>query len=156
MGYWINAPGFTSGYLDVFLNFGGVPDRVNDSPFTLIVLLLIWGMLESLSDFKIGFAQVSNYITHCTLRDLRPEGSKKRSIPFGYGFDSVACPNYFFEVLGWFIAWLICGSVSAFFFMIVGYVQMWMWAKKKHSRYLKEFGASYRRFNRKVMIPGVM
>ena len=40
------------------------------------------------------FAEVSNGMVHVTLRNLRPAGTKKRSIPYGYGFDVVSCPNY--------------------------------------------------------------
>ena len=47
------------------------------------------------------FAQASNYATHVTLRNLRPDGSTKRQIPRGYGFGLVTCPNYMFEALAW-------------------------------------------------------
>ena len=40
------------------------------------------------------FAEVSNGLVHVTLRNLRPPGTKKRAIPYGYGFDLVSCPNY--------------------------------------------------------------
>src|SRR5215472_3310845 len=43
------------------------------------------------------FAELSNFHTHLTLRALRPVGSRKRGIPFGYGFNLVTCPNYMFE-----------------------------------------------------------
>ena len=44
---------------------------------------------------------MSNLHTHLTLRNLRPAGSRKRSVPYGYGFNLVSCPNYFFETIGW-------------------------------------------------------
>jgi hypothetical protein len=50
---------------------------------------------------SIQFAQMSNFSTHLTLRNLRPEGSTERKIPFGYGFNWVSCPNYFFEIMAW-------------------------------------------------------
>ena len=46
------------------------------------------------------FSELSNLKTHLILRDLRPQGSTVRKVPKGYGFDLVACPNYFFEILG--------------------------------------------------------
>lgn len=141
MGYWINTPGFKSGFLDVFLNFG-MTEAVNSNMLLLLSLLALW-----------VFSEVSNFITHCTLRDLRPPGSRVRKIPRGYGFNSVSCPNYYFEVLGWFVATLISGSISSWFFFIIGAGQMWVWAVKKHRRYIMEFGKEYP--SRKVMIPYV-
>jgi len=58
------------------------------------------------------WAQASNFYTHLTLRSLRPEGTKKRSIPTGYGFDTVFCANYMFESLVWIGTTLMTGSVS--------------------------------------------
>ena len=46
-------------------------------------------------------AEVSNGITHVILRNLRPAGTRIRRIPFGFGFDLVSCPNYFFESVAW-------------------------------------------------------
>lgn len=93
------------------------------------------------------FAQVSNYITHVTLRDLRPtDGSTKRQIPRGYGFNWVTCPNYLFEVLAWVaITVLAGGNWAAMLFLGVAAGQMALWAKKKEIRYRKEFGAAYKK-----------
>lgn len=101
------------------------------------------------------FAQVSNFMTHMTLRRLRPAGSKKRAIPTGYGFDAVTCPNYSFEVLGWVaITILSGGNWSSLVFTAVGGFTMLRWAQKKERRYRKEFGGAYRKKN--VMIPGIL
>lgn len=35
------------------------------------------------------------------MRNLRPAGTRTRAIPYGYGFDLVSCPNYFFESIAW-------------------------------------------------------
>jgi very-long-chain enoyl-CoA reductase len=113
--------------------------------------------LGSLQVWVLGtwvLAQASNYVTHCTLRDLRPPGSKERRIPYGYGFDWVSCPNYTFEILGWMCYSLLVQHWSAWFFTIVGGVQMYFWAVKKHKRYRKEF-KEYP-VNRKVLIPGLL
>lgn len=56
------------------------------------------------------FAEISNLITHITLRNLRPAGSRKRAIPQGYGFSLVSFPNYFFESLAWFAIAFMTGS----------------------------------------------
>lgn len=56
------------------------------------------------------FAETSNFATHLILRNLRPEGTKARKIPRGYGFDLVSCPNYFFEILGWVCLTGLTGS----------------------------------------------
>lgn len=66
------------------------------------------------------WAQASNFYTHLTLRSLRPEGTKKRSIPTGYGFDWAFCANYLFESLVWIGTTFMTGSVScAFYFLIL-------------------------------------
>jgi very-long-chain enoyl-CoA reductase len=57
------------------------------------------------------FAQCSNLKTHLILRNLRQVGTKDRNIPFGYGFDLLSCPNYFFEILGWICFSIITGSL---------------------------------------------
>lgn len=101
------------------------------------------------------FAQVSNFQTHMALRRLRPEGSRKRAIPRGYGFDAVTCPNYSFEVLGWVaVAVLSGGNWSAWVFAAVGGFTMLRWAQKKERRYRKEFGSAYKK--KSVMIPGIL
>jgi very-long-chain enoyl-CoA reductase len=97
------------------------------------------------------FAQISNLATHIILRNLRPEGSTVRRIPKGYFFDLVSCPNYFFEILGWIIYSLITGSLASWGFTLIGAIQMYFWAVKKHQRYKKEFAKEYPK--RKVLIP---
>ncbi|KAJ3010706.1 UNVERIFIED_CONTAM: 3-oxo-5a-steroid 4- dehydrogenase [Siphonaria sp. JEL0065] len=98
------------------------------------------------------YAEGSNYVTHSILASLRPPGSRARKIPFGYGFNFVSCPNYTYEILAWISVTLLCGSYGALVFTIVGAVQMYLWAVKKHKRYLKEFGAEYPK-NRKILVP---
>ncbi|KAI5853094.1 3-oxo-5-alpha-steroid 4-dehydrogenase-domain-containing protein [Morchella snyderi] len=101
------------------------------------------------------FAQLSNLATHMTLRSLRPEGSTKRAIPTGYGFNTVTCPNYSFEILGWLAVWLISGgNWSVGLFIAVGGFTMAKWAMKKERRYRKEFGSAYKK--KKVMIPCIL
>lgn len=97
------------------------------------------------------FAQVSNLTTHIILRGLRKPGSKERTIPYGYGFNLVSCPNYTFEILGWIAFAIISQSYVAALFAVVGGVQMALWAIKKHKAYRKDF-KDYPR-NRKILIP---
>lgn len=98
------------------------------------------------------FAELSNFWVHLTLANLRKPGDKRHVIPYGYGFQLVSFPNYFFESLSWWIFFLITQNWSALFFFIVGSGQMLVWAIKKHQRYRKEFGDKYPR-DRKAMIP---
>ncbi|KAF9907417.1 3-oxo-5a-steroid 4- dehydrogenase [Linnemannia zychae] len=97
------------------------------------------------------FAELSNYHTHVTLRNLRPPGTKIRKIPRGYGFQWVSCPNYFFETLSWLAVSVLTMSWSAHLFFAVAVGQMYIWAVKKHKGYRKEF-SDYPR-GRKAMFP---
>ena len=58
------------------------------------------------------FAEISNLHTHLTLRNLRPANTRKRAIPYGYGFSLVSCPNYFFEAVAWGVICVMTGSVA--------------------------------------------
>ncbi|KAI0703770.1 3-oxo-5-alpha-steroid 4-dehydrogenase-domain-containing protein [Cytidiella melzeri] len=97
------------------------------------------------------WAELSNGLTHLTLRNLRPAGTKQRAIPYGYGFNLVSCPNYTFEIIGWTVMSIMTGSYAAWFFLFAGSYFMWMWAVKKHRNYRKEFGDRYPKRN--VIIP---
>lgn len=133
LAYPLYAPNYTGGYL------GALPEGIPRS-----IAVCIW-----------FFAQYSNFLTHWNLRNLRTPGGRERKIPVGYGFDLVTCPNYFFEILGWVVLTIISGSMAMLLFTTVGAVQMWFWAKKKHARYIKEFGDKYPK-NRKILIPYVL
>lgn len=101
------------------------------------------------------FAELSNGYTHLILSSLRADGSKARKIPYGYGFNLVSVPNYFFESLGWFAVLLITQNWSSLLFFTVSTAQMWVWGVKKHRRYIKEFGDKYPK-NRKIYIPFIL
>lgn len=103
-----------------------------------------------------AFAELSNFKTHLTLANLRPEGSTNYVIPTGYGFDLVSVPNYFFESLSWFIYALLVGNWSSWLFFAVGTGQMWLWGVKKHKRYLRIFGDDYKKLKRKIFVPFVI
>lgn len=70
-------------------------------------LALMSACIESL---RLQFAEISNLKTHLILSSLRSDGSKGRSIPYGYGFSLVSFPNYFFEMLGWLTIVVMTGS----------------------------------------------
>ncbi|CAH1759078.1 14021_t:CDS:2, partial [Entrophospora sp. SA101] len=82
------------------------------------------------------FAEISNFNTHMALRNLRPPGTRDRKIPYGYGFNLVSCPNYSFEILAWISICILTKSLAAYLFTIVGSIQMYLWAIKKHKSYL--------------------
>lgn len=99
--------------------------------------------------------EVANGITHLNLRSLRPANTSRRAIPYGLGFSLVSCPNYLFEALAWTSFALLTRVWSAWLFTAVAAAQMYAWARKKHARYLKEFGAEYAKLRRKAMFPFV-
>jgi len=100
--------------------------------------------------FMVG--ETGNLLDHLILRSLRKEGGTERGLPRGIGFDSVTCPNYGFEALAWVGIWLLTWSLSTGLFVVVAVGQMYIWARKKESRYRKEFGDKYKR-KRFAMIP---
>lgn len=103
------------------------------------------------------FNELGNYSIHMALRNLRPEGSKVRKIPFPTAnpftqlFNFVSCPNYSYEIGSWFFYTIMTQSVPSFIFLLAGGYQMTMWAMGKHRNYRKEF-EKYPR-GRKSIIP---
>ncbi|XP_002732370.1 putative very-long-chain enoyl-CoA reductase art-1 [Saccoglossus kowalevskii] len=110
----------------------------------------------------IGFLlnEYGNFSIHLTLRNLRPEGSKERKIPYPTGdpmtlmFNFVSCPNYTYEVGAWACFTLMTQCVPAALFTLAGFYQMAVWAKGKHRNYKREF-SNYPR-QRKCIIPFVL
>eukprot|EP00871_Galdieria_phlegrea_P001594 jgi/Galph1/2435/GphlegSOOS_G1125.1 len=114
--------------------------------------------------FFIGFgifvlSEISNLITHWMLRQLRPPGTQVRRIPYGFLFEWVSCPNYTTEITAWFGFNLMTNVLLGWVFMIVGAIQMTLWAKKKHRQYLAEFNGQNGRpmypKKRRIIFPGV-
>ena len=109
--------------------------------------------LAGIALFSIG--ELWNLYTHLVLRGLRSSGGKERNIPHGFGFRTVTCPNYTSETISWIGMFLASNmSLSVLFFAIVSTGQMMSWAKKKESRYRKEFGDKYKRKSY-TMLPGI-
>lgn len=101
------------------------------------------------------FGELANLSTHLTLRDLRRPGSTERGIPRGFGFDLVTCPNYFFELLAWIAIGFMTANLSTLLFILVAGAQMTLWARKKETRYRREFGAGYPK-KRYTILPGII
>jgi len=105
-----------------------------------------------------GFAlcELGNFSIHILFRNLRPEGSKVRKIPYASSnpltslFGLVSCPNYTYEVGAWLFFTVMTQCLPAGFFAIAGAFQMTQWALGKHRNYKKEF-KDYPR--RKAIIP---
>lgn len=122
------------------------PDALTADPSTPFVtyaalLLYIVGELGNLS-------------THLTLRGLRSTGGTERGIPQGFAFGLVTCPNYMFETMAWVGIWMVTWSWSTLIFIVLAVGQMAAWAKKKESKYRKEFGSQYQK-KRYYMLPGI-
>lgn len=110
-------------------------------------------MFAGLALYAIG--EIGNLRSHLTLMNLRSPGGTERAIPQGMFFDMVTCPNYMFEAVAWLGMIVVSNfSWSLILFTVVALGQMGLWAKKKESRYRKEFGSKYvnKRF---AMLPGI-
>ncbi|KAM9900143.1 hypothetical protein OXX69_009208 [Metschnikowia pulcherrima] len=120
--------------------------HVNSLPQSVnYTLVLLW-----------AFAEVSNFITHLKLAGIRAKDKKAYAIPYGYGFDWVVCPNYFFESLSWLAYALLVGNWSTWLFLVVSSSQMYVWALTKNKRYLTTFGDKYKKLRRAKYIPFVV
>lgn len=93
-----------------------------------------------------AFGELGNLQAHLTLMNLRSPGGSERAIPEGWLFDLVTCPNYMTETISWLGVLVVSNfNLSVLMFMIISVAQMMLWAKKKESRYRKEFGDKYKR-----------
>jgi len=96
-------------------------------------------------------AELGNFASHITLRNLRPEGTRQRGIPRGGLFEYVSCANYTYELLAWAAFSFYTSCITAWLFFAVSFGQIYLWAIKKHKRYRAEFADYPRR--RKALIP---
>lgn len=102
-----------------------------------------------------GIGEMLNLQTHLTLMNLRSPGGAERAIPQGKLFELVTCPNYLMETIAWLgILFVSNFSLSVLLFVVIAVGQMAIWAKKKESRYRKEFGSQYKK-KRSCMLPGI-
>lgn len=91
--------------------------------------------LLGISLFLLG--EWGNWHCHRILSELRPPGSTKRAIPKGFVFEWFSCANYTMEIMAWIGYSLMTGVTFAWVFTVVATIQMGLWARKKHQRYLK-------------------
>ena len=102
-------------------------------------------------------AEGLNLQTHLILRDLRPQGTKKRGVPQGAGFGLVSCANYSWELVAWGAFAVLSQCFTSYLFLLVSFVTLVDWAKTRHRRYLKEFDGKEGRPlyppGRKALIP---
>lgn len=147
--YWLLA-GVGTGLFVAGPKFG--PDRS-----ILLRALFYVNDLPSWANWSLAglwtFAEVSNFKTHLILANLRTTDSKKYAIPYGYGFSLLSCPNYYFEILGWVVYSVMVGNWAAWVFTAAGAFQMYIWAIKKHKRYLRTFGDEYKKLKRAPIFP---
>ena len=72
-----------------------------------------------------ALSELGNFICHLMLSNLRPaEGSTKRTIPSGFLFDLVACPNYTCEVMSWVGFSIMTQLHFSYLFTLVGFLQV--------------------------------
>mmetsp|Transcript_15993 Transcript_15993/g.24803 ORF Transcript_15993/g.24803 Transcript_15993/m.24803 type:complete len:95 (+) Transcript_15993:707-991(+) len=91
-------------------------------------------------------------MTHMTLRNLRKPGQRGRRIPHGWGFGTVSCANYLWELCAWITFQLMTQNYGGSMFLLVSFLQMLDWASQKQERYIKDFGSKYPS-NRKAFLP---
>ncbi|CAN6626659.1 very-long-chain enoyl-CoA reductase [Trichomonascus vanleenenianus] len=149
--YWV-----LSGFFLAYFNYAPVTyfaryqSWIMQFLFSRQCVRLSEGVLYGIS-FLWLFAELSNFWVHLNLASMRSGDSTERKIPYGYGFNWVSVPNYFFESLSWTAVALISQNWSSWFFLVVATAQMYVWAVKKHQRYLKEF-PDYPK-DRKIYVP---
>lgn len=79
--------------------------------------------------------ELLNLKTHLILKNLRQEGTTERGIPFGWGFNQVSCANYLWEACAWSSFAVMSNIWGSWLFLVVSFIQMLIWAIKKHKRY---------------------
>ena len=95
-----------------------------------------------------------NGAVHLQFSHMRKaDGSQERPIPMGILFKFVSCPNYCAEVCSWICFTVLTHSLPSLLFTITGFLQMYVWAVKKHKGYLKMYGDNYKKLHRKAIIP---
>ena len=95
---------------------------------------------------------------HFMLSNLRSDKNSlsSRPIPRGFAFEYVTCPNYLYEFTSWLGYSLMTGLTSSYVFTIIGFIQMYLWARKKHNRYLQMYPDKYKKLGRKVILPYIL
>ena len=129
------------------------PSGHSYSKITIYILFSFWAIF-----------QFFNYKCHMVLASFRVikqktdqalNSSKKRGIPYGWGFNQVSCANYLWESLGWIVFSLLTRCWTSYLFTIFSIYQMTEWALKKHYNYKKQFADKYPK-GRKAIFPFII
>eukprot|EP01017_Pseudomicrothorax_dubius_P050261 TRINITY_DN9483_c0_g1_i2.p1 TRINITY_DN9483_c0_g1~~TRINITY_DN9483_c0_g1_i2.p1 ORF type:complete len:316 (+),score=91.32 TRINITY_DN9483_c0_g1_i2:73-948(+) len=114
--------------------------------------------------------QFLNFQCHKTLASFRKpkanenaeseEVKSRRGIPTGWGFDTVSCANYFWEICIWTTYAVLNRTKTSYAFVLTTIYVLVQWALKRHRRYRKEFDGKEGRplypKNRKAIIPFII
>ena len=125
--YWIFFALFNSIELYLF------PSGHTYHQCIIYTLVALWAVFE-FCNYKCHMV-LSSFRRNKEKSDEYENASKKRGIPFGWGFNLVSCANYFWESLGWIIFSLLARTWTAYIFTALSIYQMTEWALKKHSGY---------------------
>lgn len=77
------------------------------------------------------FGQMANLNAHLHLASLRPAGTKTRQLPTAFGFKTVSCANYWFELVAWAAFVVMTQELAALGFLVVAFMQLVPWAQKR-------------------------
>ena len=139
---------FGSGLIEyqiLFMNYTEPTYPISGIPYIFVSLML--------------FTEYMNLRAHIVLRNLRPPGTTKRGIPYGYGFGCVSCANYMWEFLSWVFFTCLVQSLFSIIFCVIGFITMYIMARAKHKAYIEYFNGIDREEyppNRKAMIPLIL
>eukprot|EP00371_Babesia_bovis_P002671 XP_001611318.1 3-oxo-5-alpha-steroid 4-dehydrogenase family protein [Babesia bovis T2Bo] len=114
-------------------------------------IILLWRYEKIVLIILFFYFQFMTLMTHLTLRNLRPKGTRVRGIPNNWGFQYVSCANYFWELMIWVVVALFTNTISSYIFVFAVGAILSQWAMSKHRKYIKEFSHYDRR--RRALIP---
>nr|XP_023996639.1 very-long-chain enoyl-CoA reductase-like [Salvelinus alpinus] len=89
--------------------------------------------------------EAGNFSIHLALNNLGCNGLRPKRIPyptrnpFTWLFFFVSCPNYTYEVGTWLSFSIMTQCVPVALFTLLGFIQMTIWARGKHTMYTREF-----------------
>lgn len=130
--------------------------------FALLITKTIISRSEHASEFstlqKAGIiifcvSEMLNFYCHLKLRFLRPKNSTKHLLPKGFLFNHIVCPNYTSEICTWIGFSMYSLVIPAVLFLFAGATQMFIWAKEKKSKLVKEFPEAKKRA---LLIPFIL
>ena len=97
--------------------------------------------------FFIAFffsAEIKNLQTHIILREVKIKGKGKKYMPpKKEGFELCTCANYMWEFFAWVSFSIFSCNIFVIIFTICGFLQMKLWALKKHKDMKRVFGEKY-------------